>query len=315
MSNAVATIESIIDSVGEIFRGVNTYGAVEFTRETEFALQALYAPQNNYLRDIALKNPQSLKDAMTNVAAIGISLNPASKLAYLVPRKSGICLDVSYMGLRELATSSGAIIFAKAELVHQQDSFVMNGIDKEPTHQFEVFGRNRGPVIGVYCIAKLPTGEYLTELMSIDEVYDIRDRSDAWKAFQSKGKKCPWVTDEGEMIKKTVIKRGSKSWPRVPRLDAAINMLNTSGGEGIDLSGGDTFDGDGISGPKKVELGPVLANLAKAENDAEISAIRRVALQAAADNQDRYAYDRIRKAVKERREQLGIVIDAQVVQQ
>jgi recombination protein RecT len=33
------------------------------------------------------------------VAAIGITLNPASKLAYLVPRDGMVCLDISYMGL------------------------------------------------------------------------------------------------------------------------------------------------------------------------------------------------------------------------
>jgi len=316
MTRAIATVESIIDSVATLFTGVGSYGMVEFTRESEFATQLLYAPQNNYLREIALKNPQSLKDAITNVAALELTLNPASKLAYLVPRKSGICLDVSYMGLRELATSTGAIRFAKAELVHDKDIFILNGIDKEPTHNFKPFARDRGHIIGVYCIAKLPTGEYITEMMDIDSVYDIRDRSDAWKAWVSKQKKCPWVTDEDEMIKKTVIKRGSKSWPRVPKLDKALHMLNTVGGEGIDLSGGDTFDGDGVSNAKpKFTAGPILANIRTAQNDEEIRALRRQGLEGAKEARDKYAYDQVVKAVRIRREQLGIILDAEVVPQ
>lgn len=310
MSNAIVMVEDIIGQVAEVFSQVNTYGTVEFNREREFALQTLY--NNEYSRKIALQNPQSLRDAITNVAAIGITLNPASKLAYLVPRKNGICLDVSYMGLRELATSTGSIIFAKAELVHERDEFIMNGIDKEPTHNFQPFGRDRGAVVGVYCVAKLPTGEYLTELMSIDEVYDVRDRSEAWKAWISKQKKCPWVTDEGEMIKKTVIKRASKSWPKNKRLDDAIHMLNTSGGEGIDTGAGDVVDEDGVVQQQaKFQVGPYLANIAAAQNDAEISAIRREGLTAASAARDKYAYDRIRAAVLKRRQELGIVIDVE----
>lgn len=310
MSTAITTVENIIGEVAEVFSQVNTYGSVEFNREREFALQALY--NNDYSRKICLSNPQSLRDAITNVAAIGITLNPAAKLAYLVPRKNGICLDISYMGLRELAMSTGAINFAKAELVHEQDEFIMNGIDKEPTHRFQAFGRNRGAVVGVYCVAKLPTGDYLTELMSIDEVYDVRDRSEAWKAWVSKKKSCPWVTDEGEMIKKTVIKRGSKSWPKNKRLDDAIHLLNTSNGEGVDLSGGDTFDENGVSqAPAKFQVGPILANIAAAMNDDEISAIRREGLTAASAARDKYAYDRIRAAVLKRRQELGIVIDVE----
>lgn len=310
MSNAIVMVEDIIGQVAEVFSQVNTYGTVEFNREREFALQTLY--NNEYSRKIALQNPQSLRDAITNVAAIGITLNPASKLAYLVPRKNGICLDVSYMGLRELATSTGSIIFAKAELAHERDEFIMNGIDKEPTHNFQPFGRDRGAVVGVYCVAKLPTGEYLTELMSIDEVYDVRDRSEAWKAWISKQKKCPWVTDEGEMIKKTVIKRASKSWPKNKRLDDAIHMLNTSGGEGIDTGAGDVVDEDGVVQQQaKFQVGPYLANIAAAQNDAEISAIRREGLTAASAARDKYAYDRIRAAVLKRRQELGIVIDVE----
>jgi hypothetical protein len=81
-----------------------------------------------------------------------------------------------------------------------------------------------------------PDGDYLTHSMPISKVYDIRDRSEAWKAYKKdKSKTCPWVTDEEEMIKKTCVKQASKYWPKSPRLDAAIHHMNTDGGEGITL--------------------------------------------------------------------------------
>ena len=55
----------------------------------------------------------------------------------------------------------------------------------------------------------------------------------AWKAWVDKKKKCPWVTDEGEMIRKSATKRASKYWPKTDRLDQAIHHLNTDGNEGL----------------------------------------------------------------------------------
>lgn len=234
MSNIVK-IEDVIYGIEQRFTQVLSDQSVRFQREAEFALQILYA--NNYLLDIARANPDSVRDAVTNLAAIGITLNPARKLAYLVPRKGRICLDISYLGLVELAVASGSVRWAKAEIAREADEFILNGIDKQPTHNFQPFATDRGAIVGVYCVAKTIDGDYLTDVMTIGEVHDIRDRSDAWKAWVSKKKSCPWVTDEGEMIKKTIVKRSSKMWPKTDRLDQAVHYLNTDGDQGIDFVG------------------------------------------------------------------------------
>jgi recombination protein RecT len=181
-------------------------------------------------------NQQSVINAVTNVAAIGVSLNPARKQAYLVPRDKKVCLDISYIGLVDLATQSGSIIWAKSELVYQNDSFQMGEPGSLPKHLFNPFEKQRGELIGSYVVAKTPTGEFLCDAMSIADIHAIRDRSSAWKAFKSKGASCPWVTDEGEMCKKTVIKRGSKLWPKNERLNMAIQHLNVELDEGIEFA-------------------------------------------------------------------------------
>lgn len=230
MSNNLATI---INDQKTQFCAVVSDKSIEFDREAQFALQII--DQNAFLQGICRQNPQSLKNAIVNVAAIGISLNPASKLAYLVPRDGKVCLDISYMGMMHLAQQCGAIQWGQAVLVREGDRFELQGIAKEPIHKFQPFDkeRNMRPVIGVYSVVKTDTGDFLTECMHIDEVRAIRDRSAAWKAWLSKKAKCPWVTDEGEMTKKTVIKRAAKMWPRRDRLDQAIHHLNTDGGEGM----------------------------------------------------------------------------------
>lgn len=196
----ISVIQGDILATEQTFNAVLSDKSVVFQREAEFAIQVLSG--NEYALKVALGNRQSVVNAVTNLAAIGLSLNPARKLAYLVPRDGKICLDVSYVGLTELAVASGSVRWVKSELVRANDRFELAGFGHPPSHQFNPFGKDRGDIVGVYCVAKTADGDYLTDTMAIDEVLEIRNRSSAWKAWISKQKKCPWVTDEGEMIKK-----------------------------------------------------------------------------------------------------------------
>jgi recombination protein RecT len=232
MSN-ISVIQGDIYGVQAQFNSVLTDKSINFEREAGFALQIIEG--NDYAQRIAISNRQSVINAVVNIAAIGISLNPAKKQAYLVPRDGKICLDISYMGLIDLAVQDGACKWAKAELVYETDAFTLNGAGIAPTHTYNPFSKERGAIVGAYCVAKLPDGDYLTETMSLDEINSIRDRSSAWKAWIEKHKKCPWVTDFGEMARKTVVKRGSKYWASSgsDRLQQAIHHLNVDGDEGL----------------------------------------------------------------------------------
>lgn len=232
MTSSIQLITEDIYSVRDSFISVLSDRDINFEREAGFAIQAI--SRNDYTVKIAASARQSVIDAVTNIAAIGISLNPAKKQAYLVPRDGRICLDISYMGLMDLAMATGSIKWAQAALVHQEDVFVLNGFDKPPSHNFQPFATNRGPVVGVYVVVKTADGEYLTHTMDIASVHAIRNRSSAWKAWVKDKKSCPWVTDEGEMAKKTCVKQAYKYWPKTERLEQAIQYLNTDGGEGLE---------------------------------------------------------------------------------
>jgi recombination protein RecT len=220
------TIPDMVKGVEpECLQLITAHNAVNWPAEANYAMQLLSA--NNYALGIAQKNPISVQNALRNAAAIGVSLNPASKNAYLVPRGGSICLDISYMGLLHLAMSTGSIEWGQSKLVYENDTYQNKGIDQAPSHEYKAFG-TRGNLVGAYCVVRTSTGAYLTEEMSIDQLLAVKARSESGK--QNKG---PWFTDFEEMCRKTVVKRAAKMWPKVNRLDDAIQYLNTDGGEGI----------------------------------------------------------------------------------
>jgi recombination protein RecT len=281
MNTAVASfsVDKLIYEVAPAFEAVSVDKGVTFAREAEFAIQAICA--SDYAIKIARENPQSVRDAVTNIAAIGISLNPAKKQAYLVPRKGAICLVISYMGLLDLAIQSGSILWGQAEQVYAADKFTMHGFDQPPTHERNPFAKDRGELVGVYVVVKTRDGDYLTGTMTADEVFAIRDRSDAWKAYKKDpSKTCPWVTDEGEMVKKTMIKRAYKTWPKTDRLDKAVHVLNTDADEGI------TFDAeDPLNQPKNFGLTPQRATV--------VRSVARAALQLFNEGDEMGAYGEV----------------------
>lgn len=229
MSNVVTVEDRIFDCEAR-FNAINNY-KLNFKRECSFAFQILRS--NEYLLKIARENPESLEDAITNIAACGLTLNPASKEAYLVPRGKKICFDPSYIGIANSATREGHLLWVQAEVVRANDTFEYQGVGKAPLHKMNPFG-DRGEIVGAYVVAKTPDGEYLTTVMSKAECLEIRDRTEAWKAYRDgKTKSCPWLTDEGEMMKKTVIKRASKLWGKCEGLEKAVAISNEN--DGIDF--------------------------------------------------------------------------------
>lgn len=217
-----ATFLQVIENSEPIFSQALSTTEIDWHKESQFAIQALQ--KNEYLAKTASRSPHTLENAIINLAAIGVSLNPALKHAYLVPRDNQIVLDISYMGLMNLAVKTGSIVFGQSKLVYQNDTYTNNGIDKAPTHEQKTFG-DKGEIVGCYCTVKLPSGDYLTEEMDIAELNKIRNAS-ATKA----GGKNPWTQWPEEMMRKSVVKRASKYWPVSERLAAATDYLNQTQG-------------------------------------------------------------------------------------
>lgn len=199
----------------------NAPSGMLFEQEKSYAIQIFES--NEYIKKVAEQNPVTLLSAMSNIASIGLSLNPAKKQAYLVPRGGKICLDPSYMGMCDLAIDSGKLEFVQAKIVCENDKYTNLGIDKEPDHQYQAF-KDRGPLIGVYCVAKTVKGDYLTTEMQKEKIDDVMNRSELGKKGNG-----PWFTDYNEMAKKTVIRNAFKTWPKtqsMERLALAVELSN-----------------------------------------------------------------------------------------
>lgn len=219
----MSDLVTYIENQEALFVPAITDNKIVWEKEKQFAIQAFQG--NKFLFDTASKNQASLQNAIINVASIGISLNPANKHAYLVPRDGKVCLDISYMGLMHLAMSTGSILWGQCKLVHSNDTYENKGLDKAPEHSYSPFG-DRGNVIGAYCTVKTCHGDYLTDEMSLEDIKKVQD--------SSKAKNGPWKTYWNEMARKTVVKRASKYWPTVDRLNNAIHHLNTDNNEGLE---------------------------------------------------------------------------------
>lgn len=209
-TNENKQLEVFINDLEPIFNRVLISDDVSFQREAYFAMQLLY--KNDYLLNVARNNATALKNAVVNVATIGLSLNPTLAHAYLVPRKNEVCLDISYQGFIKLAQDSGNIKDIKADIVHENDDFHITGAFSEPIHKYSPF-EDRGKMVGAYVVASTDHGTFLTTVMPHKEILEIRDSSESYKNEKTR-KYSPWVKYESEMIKKTVIRRAYKSWPK-----------------------------------------------------------------------------------------------------
>lgn len=233
MVNKIAGWKQSIGKAKQRFLAISKMARTDMVwdREAMFAMQAIEKSS-----ELQKCPPDSIRDAIINVASIGLSLSPAEKLAYLVPRDRVAVLDISYQGLLKLATDSGAVVWAKVELVYEQDEFEYLGMDRSPVHKISnPFVTTRGPLIGAYCVAKLSNGDKLVEVMGIDDIHKIRNTSKAYTRKKN-GKDAPsgpWVTWYEEMVKKTVLKRAYKSWPKTRAMSEAVHVLNQH--EGVDF--------------------------------------------------------------------------------
>ena len=184
----------------------------------------------------------SLTRCMLDCSSLG--LEPDGRRAHLIPFEDKrnnvtICtLIIDYKGLVELAMRSGLVSYLYADVVREGDLFDFSlGEIKRHVPWFlrrdEEKPVEAGQDIAVYAYARMSNGASAVAVMSVDEVYSIRDNSQGWQAFK-KGftKKNPWDpsdwVSEQEMKKKTALRRLCKMMPLSPEFRDAVEKDDAS---------------------------------------------------------------------------------------
>ena len=161
-----------------------------------------------------VKDMGSFLAACTNAAADGLILD-GREAALVVDYNGGVQYRPMMRGLLKLAHNSGMVKGLVVELACENDFFEYSPTDPDApiVHKIDL-RKPRGEVFAVYAIATMKEGGIVQEVMTVEDVNRIRDRSDAWKAYKAgKIKSTPWSTDWSEMARKTVFRRLSKYLP------------------------------------------------------------------------------------------------------
>lgn len=200
---------------------------MDFMREAGFAIQVLQ--QNTYLQTC---DPTSIKNAIVNVALTGLTLNPALKMAYLVPRAGKCVFDPSYVGLVKVLTDFGAVKNVEAHVVHENDLFdyefgTANFIKHKPAN------KDRGAMVCAYAIAYFRDGGFQFDVLQKEDIEKIKVTSESYKNEKTR-KYSPWENWEAEMWKKTAVKRLYKMLPKTNFSDNLIAALSVENVNEVD---------------------------------------------------------------------------------
>ncbi len=167
-------------------------------------------------------DPMSLVQVIKDAASLG--LVPMTEDAAVIPYGKTAKLMPMWRGYVKRIRNSREVVDLDVQMVYMNDQFELRlGTDPNLLHvpilvgERDVEGNRvaeRGDYRGAYAWALMPSGKYIIEWMTADDLNYVRD------TWGNKSKDSPWVTSWGEMARKTVIRRLAKRLPA-----AAVDKL------------------------------------------------------------------------------------------
>ncbi len=173
---------------------------------------ALYFAQRN---DLQACSPASFILCVLQGAEVGLAID--GRLAHAIPYAKEAKFQCDYKGLVAVCRRNKVILDCYARIVCENDQY--DAWEEDGTcrliHRVHV-NQPRGPVIGAYAKLILPHGIWRFEWMDITDINRIKARA--------RSKSGPWVTDEDEMRKKTVLKRCLKTYLDDPDINRLLEV-------------------------------------------------------------------------------------------
>lgn len=208
--------------------------------------------QMNKNADLGKCDQTSLFAKILECAAIG--LEPDGRTAHLIPRWNTAkgyhecTLVIDYKGYVELMYRGGFVKRIHADVIYEGDIFIYElglVLKHVPWHwrKDAKKPKERGAVLGAYCMIFLNDADPKCEVMTEEEIQEIRKRS----ASPNKG---PWVTDTNEMRKKSPFRRAQK-W--IPLSSEYRDMMDKDDENVIDVSPTVVDLGEAITGRPAIE--------------------------------------------------------------
>jgi len=214
----IELLKKTITSAQKSFLIADKENILDFAKESGFAMQILKS--NDYLSKL---NPDSIRDSIIQIALTGLTLNPALKFAYLIPRGGKCTLDISYMGMIKILTDAGTVKNIDAAVVYEGDEFEFIRGTSPNLHHKQNF---KSPAkLGAYAVAYFRDGGSQAEFLPKYEIEKISKTSESLKNEKT-AKFSPWTNWEDEMWKKTALKRLFKLLPKTNMSESLISALN-----------------------------------------------------------------------------------------
>ncbi len=190
-----------------------------------FMQSAMLAITNPKMPDLVRCEKESIYRALKEAAAYGLELNGMLGQAYLIPYNvKGVMtcsLQLGYKGLIALARRSNTIKTIAAEPIHENDFFEVElGMGRNLSHKIDIM-KERGEVIGYYCLVELCNGGSQFKVMSKKDIEKHRDKFS--KAYNPKDPNNIWNKNFDAMALKTVVIQTLKLCPiSIEAMDAVI---------------------------------------------------------------------------------------------
>ncbi len=145
--------------------------------------------------------PEEVARKIVLADKLGLDLTLPNQFSIVV-RKSRPTHVIGWVGVRDMTMRTGQYDIVSAYLVHEGDFWECDLAQGTLSHRPKSF--DEGSVVGAYAFAvHTKTGRYDVERMSMVELDKIRDSVVNWR-------KGPWGNWDGEMRRKSVLKRLGK---------------------------------------------------------------------------------------------------------
>lgn len=169
-------------------------------------------------------DPISVARAVVESAQMGLEPTGAIGGAHLVPFRNGktgkkeVQLIIDYRGYVQLARRSGEVSKVWARIVREKDEFYVEAGTEDRIHHRPYIGADDpGKYTHVYAVIQYRDGSQQFDWDTWAWVQTIRKRSKS-------GQNGPWITDEAEMGKKSIVRRLMKLAPLTIEARRAIEL-------------------------------------------------------------------------------------------